>query len=133
MISLTVLENRFICSNRIVFCSQISLDQSALADHLLLDEIPSPDDEGGGGLGGKNSTKKALPTIFKYPATNAKEVYVCGTFSNWQKIRMNPSTKDFSTLVNLAEGDYEYKFLADGQWVCDPSGGDTVTNQEGIK
>ncbi len=45
---------------------------------------------------------------------------------------MNKSTKDFSTLVNLAEGDYEYKFLVDGQWVNDPANTD-VTKNDGHK
>ncbi len=56
-----------------------------------------------------------------------------GTFNNWERIRMNPSTKDFSTLVNLNEGDYEYKFLVDGQWVNDPTSTDVVTTSDGHK
>jgi len=56
-----------------------------------------------------------------------------GSFNNWERLPMNKSTKDFNVLVNLEEGDYEYKFLADGQWITDPQGGDVVTNREGIK
>ncbi len=117
---------------------QISLDQSALnADNFLGGGSPSAGSGSGAGDGGggdNTASKKGLPTIFKYPAgAGGKEVYVCGTFNNWERIRMNPSTKDFSTLVNLEEGDYEYKFLVDGQWVNDPASTDLVTTNEGHK
>ncbi len=85
-----------------------------------------------------NDGEKKLPTIIKYTG-NGKEVYLCGkssvlkyllnslrsgnlkgTFNNWNKIRMSRSQKDFVALVNLGEGDHEYKFFVDGQWQTDP-------------
>lgn len=65
--------------------------------------------------------KKRLPTLFKYSG-KAKDVYVCGTFTNWQRMRMNRSTKDFVALVDLPEGSHEYKFLVDGKWINDKNG-----------
>ena len=32
---------------------------------------------------------------------------------------MNKSTKDFVAIVDLQEGDHEYKFMVDGNWVND--------------
>ena len=46
---------------------------------------------------------------------------VSGTFNDWQKLRMNKSAKDFVAIVELAEGNHEYKFLVDGEWVNDPN------------
>ena len=46
---------------------------------------------------------------------------VSGTFNDWQKLRMNKSAKDFVAIVELAEGNHEYKFMVDGEWVNDPN------------
>ncbi len=46
---------------------------------------------------------------------------------------MVKSTKDFATLVHLEEGDYEYKFYVDGQWLNDPASEDLVETEEGIR
>nr|ACO12517.1 5-AMP-activated protein kinase subunit beta-2 [Lepeophtheirus salmonis] len=63
---------------------------------------------------------KALPTIFKYSG-KGKEVFVSGSFNNWAKIPMVQSSKDFTALAELQEGDHEYKFLVDGTWLTDPN------------
>jgi hypothetical protein len=34
---------------------------------------------------------------------------------------MNRSAKDFVAIVELAEGNHEYKFHVDGEWVNDPN------------
>ena len=34
---------------------------------------------------------------------------------------MNRSAKDFVAIVELAEGNHEYKFMVDGEWVNDPN------------
>lgn len=61
---------------------------------------------------------RKLPTIFKYGG-DGKDVYVSGSFNGWKKLRMNKSQKDFVAIVDLHEGDHEYKFFIDGQWVTD--------------
>jgi len=68
----------------------------------------------------KEGATKKLPTIFKYNG-DGKEVFVCGSFNNWQKLKMSRSTKDFVAIVDLKEGEHEYKFLVDGEWVNDPN------------
>ena len=47
-------------------------------------------------------------------------------------MRMNRSTKDFVAIVDLQEGEHEYKFFADGEWVTDKAS-ETIENQEGVK
>jgi len=61
---------------------------------------------------------KGLPTIFKYSG-NAKEAYVCGTFSDWKKIPMVKSQKDFVALVDLPVGEHQYKYYVDNEWTHD--------------
>jgi len=71
------------------------------------------------GAGDENITK-VLPTVFKWDG-GGKQVFITGTFSNWKTIPMVRSHGDFVTIVDLAEGEHEYKFLVDGQWMHDPT------------
>jgi len=51
-----------------------------------------------------------------------KEVYVAGTFNDWNKIKMFPQTYPpnlYSVKVDLLPGKYEYKFVVDGVWCYD--------------
>jgi len=79
---------------------------------------------------GENEKKKR-PTIIKYSG-QGKEVYVCGTFNEWQKMKMSRSQKDFVAMVELGEGNHEYKFFVDGQWLTDPNI-PTIENGTGFK
>lgn len=62
-------------------------------------------------------------TEFKCHAPNAQSVFLAGAFNEW-----NPGatpmqrTDDFiwTTSLNLAPGRYEYKFVVDGVWCCEP-------------
>jgi len=78
-----------------------------------------------------DESNNRLPTIIKYPGTG-KEVFVCGTFSEWKKIPMVKSQKDFVALIDLPVGDHQYKFVVDGDWVHDTSQ-PTVATDEGTK
>ena len=72
-----------------------------------------------------------MPTIIKYSG-QGKEVYLCGTFNGWQKLKMSRTQKDFVAMIELGEGDHEYKFLVDGQWVTDPNTA-IIENNSGFK
>lgn len=63
--------------------------------------------------------KKALPTVFKWDG-GGKEVYISGTFSEWKTLPMVKSHGDFVTIIDLPEGDHQYKFCVDGEWRHDP-------------
>jgi 5'-AMP-activated protein kinase regulatory beta subunit len=62
-----------------------------------------------------------FPVVFKWHANNpARHVYVTGSWDTWKrKIPLVKSTHDFSTILNLNPGRYEYKFLVDGKWMVD--------------
>ena len=74
---------------------------------------------------------KKMPTIIKYSG-QGKEVYLCGTFNGWQKLKMSRTQKDFVAMIELGEGDHEYKFLVDGSWVTDPNTA-IIENNSGFK
>jgi len=81
---------------------------------------------------GGQSGDKGLPTIFKFNGDRAKEAYVCGTFSNWEKIPMVRTQKDFFALVDLPVGDHQFKYFVDNEWTNDKNL-PTVDNQHGSK
>ncbi|XP_035514080.1 5'-AMP-activated protein kinase subunit beta-1-like [Morone saxatilis] len=70
----------------------------------------------------KSPTQDARPTVFRWPGA-AKEVFVSGSFNNWAtKIPLNRSQKNFVAIVDLPEGEHQYKFCVDGLWTLDPAG-----------
>lgn len=75
------------------------------------------------------------PVVFKWPAQSqpTRHVYLTGSWDNWRKkIPLVKSTNDFSTIINLNPGRYEYKFLVDGRWMIDDSSPKTE-NQMGTQ
>ncbi|KAL5008302.1 hypothetical protein ScPMuIL_013883 [Solemya velum] len=62
-----------------------------------------------------------LPSVFKWEG-GGKEVYMSGSFNDWKyRIPMTKSHGDFYTILELSEGDHQYKFMVDGNWVHDPN------------
>lgn len=59
--------------------------------------------------------KKMLPFVIKW-AGGGQAVAIAGTFSDWQPLPMVKSEKDFVAIVDLPEGQHQYKFLVDGEW-----------------
>lgn len=65
---------------------------------------------------------RKIPVVFKYTNKNVKEVYLAGSFTNWKdKIPMIKSDGDFIIIVDLPEGEHQYKFYVDGKWEHDPN------------
>ncbi|XP_072170639.1 5'-AMP-activated protein kinase subunit beta-2-like [Diadema setosum] len=62
----------------------------------------------------------ALPVVFRWEG-GGKNVAIAGSFNNWRtKIPMIKSHGDFTAIIELPEGQHEYKFYVDGQWVHAP-------------
>lgn len=75
----------------------------------------------------------AKRVYFRFPAPDAKEVAVAGSFNNWVTSRPMKRNKDgtWMTWMNLEPGRYEYRYLVDGQWVNDPSSTQRAPNPHG--
>ncbi|XP_071322374.1 5'-AMP-activated protein kinase subunit beta-1a [Trachinotus anak] len=70
------------------------------------------------------------PTVFRWTG-DGKEVYLSGSFNNWaNKIPLIRSQNTFVAIVDLPEGEHQYKFYVDGQWTHDPAE-PVVTSQLG--
>ncbi|XP_044758741.1 5'-AMP-activated protein kinase subunit beta-1 [Coccinella septempunctata] len=80
-----------------------------------------------------STTSDKTPTVFRWEG-GGKDVYITGTFSEWKAIPMVKSHLglDFVTIIDLPEGEHQYKFFVDGEWKNDPSN-KTVEDPSGIK
>ena len=68
---------------------------------------------------------------FTLEAAEAKEVFLIGDFNHWSPEK-HPMKRDengmWNKVVMLPPGDYEYKFIVDGQWREDPRNDQTCLN-----
>ncbi|KAM6964787.1 5'-AMP-activated protein kinase subunit beta-1b [Aplochiton taeniatus] len=78
----------------------------------------------------RKNTAQARPTVFRWTGP-AKEIFVSGSFNNWAtKIPLNKSQNNFTAIVDLPEGEHQYKFCVDGHWTLDPTGA-VITTKTG--
>lgn len=64
----------------------------------------------------------------------AREVFIAGSFNDWQSTATPlKSAGDGKWLVELSlpPGRFEYRFIADGEWVDDPNAKEFVPNPHG--
>ncbi len=74
------------------------------------------------------------PVEFTLHLPQARSVAVVGTFNEWDEKRtpMSPSPGGaWKATVWLPAGRYEYRFIADGQWISDPNARECVPNTFG--
>ena len=64
---------------------------------------------------------------------DADRVILAGSFNAWneQQLRMNRTGAGWELCIDLAPGRYEYKFIADGNWLHDPANPERVRNEHG--
>ena len=78
----------------------------------------------------KQAIKRRRVT-FSLEATHASEVILMGDFDNWDP-KVHPMRSNGNGMWNrtlmIPPGRYEYKFLADGQWIEDPRNDQNCSN-----
>jgi 5'-AMP-activated protein kinase regulatory beta subunit len=68
-------------------------------------------------------------TMFSYHAPGAKTVFLAGSFNEWNREATPMERQEdggWSVSLKLPPGHYEYKFVVDGDWCCEPGRGDTA-------
>lgn len=70
-----------------------------------------------------------VPTVFKWEH-GGKNVFIAGTFNNWEKTPMHRSGNDFSYIQNISKGKHVFKFIVDDSWRCAPDL-PSITDSEG--
>ena len=77
---------------------------------------------------------EAHAMTFEYFNPDAREVLVAGSFNGWQP-KATPMSKQregrWSAEILLPPGQYEYRFVVDGQWRDDPLAARFVANSYG--
>jgi len=74
------------------------------------------------------------PTIFGCRAPMARSVFLAGSFNHWDPTKLPMRRHPDGTwglALQLNPGRYEFKFIIDGQWCCDPEKGDAQGVQAG--
>ena len=74
---------------------------------------------------------KRRKVTFSLDSSDAKEVILMGDFNNWnpkKHLMKNDGNGIWNKAVMLPPGNYEYKFLVDGEWKRDPNNEQTCPN-----
>ena len=78
----------------------------------------------------KKAAAKAVQ--FTLRADKGREVFVAGSFNDWdpkaKKMRYYAKSGFYAAKIELEPGTYQYKFVADGEWMADPQCADFVGN-----
>ncbi len=62
-------------------------------------------------------------TVFDCHSETASAVFLAGSFNNWSPTATpmkRDSAGNWMVSLPLAPGRYEYKFVLDGEWCCEP-------------
>ena len=84
----------------------------------------------------KKAAKPAKKSVtFTVHADKGKAVYLAGCFNNWsttaKKMAYKAKAGVYAATVQLAAGEYQYKFIIDGTWCADPENVNAVKNDQG--
>jgi 1,4-alpha-glucan branching enzyme len=74
-------------------------------------------------------------TVFVCHAPDAESVFLAGTFNDWDSQSTPMHRRDDGTWrmeLALSPGRYEYKFVVDGRWCCDPGDEDRAVCPHGV-
>ena len=71
----------------------------------------------------RESEKDAKLITLSCQAADAKSVHLAGSFNNWnpEETAMQEAGGVWKVELELTPGRYEYKFVVDGRWCCDPA------------
>jgi 1,4-alpha-glucan branching enzyme len=59
------------------------------------------------------------------------QVCLAGDFNNWTPMEMEKMDDGFQAIVDLPPGEYQYKFIVNGEWVEDPAAEKVMPNEFG--
>jgi 1,4-alpha-glucan branching enzyme len=83
----------------------------------------------------RNSTNGKKRVILTVNTTPNSDVYVAGTFNDWDPEKKQLLDKDgsgnYSGILMLPPGDYEYKFRVNDYWLIDPNNPNFAPNDLG--
>ncbi|MES2894046.1 MAG: hypothetical protein V4725_18645 [Bacteroidota bacterium] len=84
------------------------------------------------GRGNNNSVYYKSNYLFSLAGNqNARNVYVAGSFNNWDPrgMKMAKTASGWKAAVFLGEGTHTYRYVVDGRWMADPGNPDQFPNE----
>ena len=76
-------------------------------------------------MSSRKSRNTGSRVVVEAQAPDAREVFLAGTFNAWDPHRQ-PMKRNkegvWTATLELPAGTYEYKFVVDGRWCCNPTG-----------
>jgi len=83
----------------------------------------------------KMGSSKGKKVEFQVTAEPGSEVYVAGSFNNWDpkqhRMMDNPGSGHCKITLVLPPGRHEYKFVVNGEWYADPNCAESAMNDQG--
>jgi 1,4-alpha-glucan branching enzyme len=84
----------------------------------------------------KETAAKKKRATFRLDAPEARDVFLAGSFNGWDASN-RPLKRDnkgiWTTMIMLAPGSYEYRFVVDGEWTDDPNAAERRPNEHGTQ
>jgi len=71
--------------------------------------------------------KTSDKTVFVCHGEGAQDIFLAGSFNDWDPTRTpleRQGDGSWKAELELAPGQYEYKFIVDGAWCCEPGRAD---------
>jgi 1,4-alpha-glucan branching enzyme len=76
---------------------------------------------------------KTKKVSFVLSGVSAQKVFLVGDFNDWDKTGhpMKKTKNNWKAEIKLPSGEYKFKYLADGNWINDPSAHKYIPNVYG--
>jgi 1,4-alpha-glucan branching enzyme len=89
-----------------------------------------------GGKAGKSTGNSGKLVNFRLEAPQAREVFVAGCFNGWDPM-MTPLERNregvWTCALGVTPGEYQYRFVVDGEWCDDPLNSKRCWNEFGTE
>lgn len=75
------------------------------------------------------------PTRISCHAPEATSVAIAGSFNDWNTestVLQREKEGRWSVMLELTPGRYEYKFMVDGSWCCEPGNDDAAPGEDRV-
>ena len=80
----------------------------------------------------KTGKARKIFKSFLWPVqTHVEQVCLAGDFNGWIPMPMGKLDDGFQAIVDLSPGEYQYKFIVDGEWHEDPAAEKLIPNEFG--
>ena|SRR5687768_16722861 len=76
--------------------------------------------------GANAGAQKKIRLVWSRPANT---VFIAGTFNSWGLTPLSPAGEGtWAVELTLEPGEYQYRFIVDGEWVDDPQATEFIPN-----